>query len=132
MSLLQNPFLEVPLKKAIAFYNHEVVPKLTKKNKAIAITAAIAISFVILVREKLMKPPKKLRHIPYISFWSLVKSTLNGESVWDRSYRLLLPKVKSVGGSGIYSVSALSIDIVKKYKLIFNFIYRNLLEMAGL
>ncbi|KAI7893584.1 cytochrome P450 [Mucor mucedo] len=93
MSLLQNSFLEVPLKNALALYNKEVIPRLTKKNKIISISVAVALSLIYLIREKVLKPPKHLRHIPYISYLDSVKAILTRESAWDRSYRVFLPEI---------------------------------------
>jgi hypothetical protein len=107
MPFLQNTFLESPLKHAIALYNHEIIPRLSRRNKAIAITAAITMSFVLIVREKILKPPKKLRHIPYISLFTLIGSLLKGESIWNRSYRVYFPIINSKKGSGLYTVRKL-------------------------
>lgn len=104
MSLIQNSFLEVPLQNAINLYNNEVVPRLTKRNKVIGITAAVAISLVYLIREKILKPPKKIRHIPYLGFTTLVKSILANESISDRTYKLNLPQLHKPGNKGLYSV----------------------------
>lgn len=42
--LLQNSFLEAPLNDALSLYQNEIVPRLTKKNKAIAIGVAVTLS----------------------------------------------------------------------------------------
>ncbi|KAG2213089.1 hypothetical protein INT47_011238 [Mucor saturninus] len=93
MSLLQNSFLEVPLKNALVLYTNEVVPRLTKKNKIISISVSVALSLIYLISEKVLKPPKNLRHIPYISYFDSIKSVLRKESASDRSDRVFLPEI---------------------------------------
>lgn len=104
MNTIQNSFLEVPLQNALALYNQEVLPRLTKKNKIIGISAAVAISLVYFIKEKVMKPPKNLRHIPYINFISLVKSIFRGDSINTRTYDLYLPELDKPGSRGLYTV----------------------------
>ncbi|CAO3639437.1 unnamed protein product [Mucor hiemalis] len=103
MSLIQNFFLEAPLQNAVNLYNNEVLPRLTKRNKVIGISAAVAISLVFLIRENVLKPPKKIRHIPYLSFIKVVKSMFANESISDRTYKLNLPKLHSPENKGLYS-----------------------------
>ena len=105
MSLLQKKIMETPLKNVFDLYNKEVVPRLTKKNKVIGISAAVIISLVYLIREKVVKPPKKLRHIPYISFFNQVSALFKGESLWSRTYRMYLPKTYSPENKGLYMVN---------------------------
>jgi hypothetical protein len=104
MSLLQNSSLEVPLQNAIELYNKEIVPRLTKKNKVIAISAAVALSLVYMIKERVLKPPRKLRHIPYISYWDTIQSIFRGDSVWDRAYNVYLPLVDSADNKGVFTV----------------------------
>ncbi|GAA5801589.1 hypothetical protein HPULCUR_007037 [Helicostylum pulchrum] len=101
MSLIQSGFLQVPLKNAIEIYNNEVIPRLTKKNKAIGISFAIFMSFVLLMRDRVFKPPRNLRHIPYFGYYSLIKSIASGESLYDRGMRVHVPLVNS-SHDGLY------------------------------
>lgn len=112
MSLIQNSFLETPLQNAIELYNKEIVPRLTKKNKSIAISVAVALSIVYFIKERVMKPPRKLRHIPYISYLDTVRAMFNHESVWNRAYRVYLPIVDSAGNKGIFTVCLLHFLII--------------------
>lgn len=103
MSLLQNEFLKVPLENAIKVFNTEIVPRLTKKNKSIAISVAVALSLVYFIRD-LVKPPKKFRHIPYVSHLGAIWSSLVYESVWDRAYRVHLPELNKKEHNGLFMV----------------------------
>lgn len=93
MSMLQNSFLEAPLKNSLVLYNKEVVPRMTQKNKLISISVAVALSLIYLVQDKVLKPPRNLRHIPYISYWDFIRSAFSNESPWDRAYRVDMPEV---------------------------------------
>lgn len=103
MSLIQSGFLQVPLKNTIEIYNNVVVPRLTKKNKVIGITAAIFMSLVLIIRDRVFKPPRNLRHIPYFGYYGLIKSIASGESLYDRSMRVHVPLVNS-SRDGLYVV----------------------------
>lgn len=58
MSLLQKSFLKVPLQDAVMLYNNEIVPRLTKKNKVIAISVAIVMYLVYLVTDRILTTKK--------------------------------------------------------------------------
>nr|BDB32877.1 cytochrome P450 monooxygenase [Thamnidium elegans] len=98
---LQSGFLQVPLKNAIEIYINEVIPRLTKKNKVIGISVAIFMSLILLIRDRVFKPPRNLRHIPYFGYYSLIKSIASGESLYDRSMRVHVPLVNS-SRDGLY------------------------------
>jgi hypothetical protein len=103
MSLIQNTFLQVPFQQLTEVYYEQVVPRLTKKNKVIAITAAI----FLLVSSKLnalLRPPRKLRHIPYQGFFSYFVSLITDDSILERSQRYALPTVNSEENNGMYLV----------------------------
>ncbi|KAG2195573.1 hypothetical protein INT47_001320 [Mucor saturninus] len=50
----------------------------------------------------MMKPPKNLRHIPYIGYFSIFRTVITGESFWDRTYRVIVPFVDTLKTNGIY------------------------------
>lgn len=104
ISLTENTFLQAPLQNAIQLYNQEIVPRLTKKNKVIAISAAVALSLVYFIQDRIMKPPRKLRHIPYLSYFDTLKSMWRNESIWDRSHRVHLPEIEAEGSKGLFMV----------------------------
>ena len=99
-----NTFLQEPLQKAIEIYQQDVVPRLTKKNKTIAISTAVAISLIYFIRDKYFKPPKNIRHISYQGYFDVIKSIIIKESYWDRAYRLSLPTIDSETNNGLYVV----------------------------
>lgn len=105
MSLLENSFLKLPLQNATQLYNDEVVPRLTKKNKVIAISAAVALSIIYFIRDRVTKPPRKLRHIPYLSYFGVLKSMYSKESVRDRSARVHIPEINSENSNGLFLVN---------------------------
>ncbi|KAI9345051.1 cytochrome P450 [Pilaira anomala] len=102
MLLSENTFLQAPLQGAIQLYNKEIIPKLTKKNKVIAISAAVVLSLVYFIQDRILKPPRKLRHIPYTSFIGKLKSIWTGESRWDHGYRAHLPLIAKGKGKGLF------------------------------
>jgi hypothetical protein len=105
MSFLQNSYLQEQIQRVITIYNNQIVHGLTKKNKVIAISTAVCISIAYLIRDIILKPPRQLRHIPYIGYFSVFKSLIKGESFWDRVYRVKLPKLGSPDNKGIYLVN---------------------------
>lgn len=105
MSLLENSFLKLPLQNAIQLYSDEVVPRLTKRNKVIAISVAVALSFIYFIRDRVTKPPRKLRHIPYLSYFGVLKSMYSKESVRDRSARVHIPEINSENSNGLFLVN---------------------------
>ncbi|KAI8054841.1 cytochrome P450 [Thamnidium elegans] len=102
MSLLENSFLKLPLQNAIQLYGDEVVPRLTKRNKVIAIGTAVALSIIYFLRDRVTKPPRKLRHIPYLSYFGVLKSMYYKESVRDRSARVHIPEINSENSNGLF------------------------------
>lgn len=102
--ILQSPYIQEQLDLATTLYNDYIVPRLTKKNKKIAISTAVALSLIYFIRDRVLKPPKRLRHIPYITHASVIKSLIIGETHWDRANRVRLPIVDAPGTSGLYLV----------------------------
>ena len=116
MSLLieSNILLQGPLQKAIKLYHKDIVPLLTKKNKTIAISTAVAIYLIYFIRDRYFKPPKNIRHIPYQDYFDFVKSLIIKESHWDRAYKVLLPVIDSETNPGLFVVY---IFIMKRKRL---------------
>ncbi|KAI8982296.1 cytochrome P450 [Mycotypha africana] len=73
----------------------------TKKQKAIGIVAAILVSCYI-IRDRILKPPKSLRHLRYEGFFQVLKSIFNNESYWDRAHRSILPIINKEDENGLY------------------------------
>ncbi|KAI9345055.1 cytochrome P450 [Pilaira anomala] len=106
MSLLENTFLHTPLQHVLKVYSQQVAPKLTKDNKFIAIGTAIALSLVYLIQDRILKPRRNLRHIPYLSYLGTLRSMLRDESIWDRSHRLHLPLIETENSKGLFLESS--------------------------
>lgn len=103
MTSLQKSFMEVPLKNLTEIYNNEVIPRLTKKNKVIAISAAIVLMVTYKLND-LLRPPRKLRHIPHQGYFSFLMSLFRKETVLERSQRYALPQIDSAESNGLYLV----------------------------
>lgn len=103
MSLINSILSQEKLNFAVTLYN-QYVPKLTHRNKVIAISTAVVLYAIMQFREKVLKPPRNLRHVPHVSTLVILKSLLMGESYWDRSYRKLIPLVDAPENNGIYLV----------------------------
>ncbi|KAL9541602.1 hypothetical protein MBANPS3_009026 [Mucor bainieri] len=97
-----NSFFLSPLQRAIKIYGQQVVPRLTPKNKTIGIAAAVAMTLIYLIRDKLLKPPRNLRHIPYQGYYDFIKSIYKNETYWDRAHRWTLPFIDSASSNGLY------------------------------
>jgi hypothetical protein len=82
-----------------AFYSGHILPYLASRTKATYIATAVAV-FVSYKLYKLVHVPKKLQHIPAVSFWAFMRSTLSGTSVDDRM-SLIYP-VLAKSPSGLY------------------------------
>lgn len=107
----------------LRLYNLYISPYLSKRNKIIGISTAITMSLCYIIRDRVLKPPRQLRHIPYHSHFQVLRAILTGESYWDRSYRLTIPEIDSKESNGIYVVI---------YKNPMMFIYVNINKMNDL
>lgn len=103
MSPLENSFLKVPLQTIVQLYSNEIAPRIPKNNKLVSISAAVILSLVYLIIDK-AKPPRKLRHLPYISLFCILKSTYYKESVRDRCHRVHIPIIESENSNGLFLV----------------------------
>nr|BDB32844.1 cytochrome P450 monooxygenase [Thamnidium elegans] len=88
-------FLKTPLETMIQLYTTEVIPHLTKRNKTIGITTAIVLSSIYFIRDTVFKPPRNLRHLPYFGYFSVIRSLMKGESMFDRGYSAHIPLVNA-------------------------------------
>lgn len=79
--------------------------RITKRHKWISISAAIALSVSLIIRETFLKPPKKIRHIPYQSYFDSLWASLREETYYKVSSRIMLPFINSNNGyNGVFSV----------------------------
>lgn len=97
--------LQIAFRNIFDLYIKKAVPRLMQGNKSITISTAVVLFIMYLFKEKMMKPPKNLRHIPYIGYFSIFRTVITGESFWDRTYRVIVPFVDTLKTNGIYLVS---------------------------
>lgn len=79
---------------------------MTKRNQVISVSVTVAMSLVYFVSDRLFKRPRKLRHIPYISYFSIIKSLITKESYWTRADRVHLPLINK--GTGLFLVCVIA------------------------
>ena len=85
------------------FFKDYIVPVL-KQNKRSITTASAAIYILYIIYQKINKPPKKLRHIPYVPGFDTLKSFYNKESLDDVTDKTSIPLVLKTE-HGLYQVS---------------------------
>lgn len=95
--------LDDSVQKVVAFFNNEVSPRLNKKNKVISVSVAVALTLVYIIRDRVFKPPRNIRHIPYFGYFSVIKSLYKGDSLFDRGYKVIIPMLNK-SNLGLYAV----------------------------
>ncbi|CAO3644051.1 unnamed protein product [Mucor hiemalis] len=88
--------------RAVASFTSKLNLILDTKSKRVGITVAIVMTLIHIIRDRVFKPPKNLRHIPYFGYYSVFKSLYKGESLFDRGYRVNLPLLNSGNSIGVY------------------------------
>jgi type IV secretory pathway TraG/TraD family ATPase VirD4 len=107
-----------------AFYSQHILPYLARRSKATYIAAAIA-AFVSYQVYRLVHIPRKLQHIPAVSFWAYMRSALSGAatdgrldliySVLDKSPNgLYLKPTRGGWGVGVVGPQALRTVFLRK------------------
>lgn len=96
--------LQFAFNNVFSLFMKKAVPRLIKRNKLVAISTAFVLFIIYLFKEKVMKPPKNLRHIPHIGYFSIFRTVITGESFWDRTYRVIIPFVDTLKTNGLYLV----------------------------
>lgn len=91
--------MSVVVNSVLDFYQKVILPKATRRNKALSLSLVISLYLVYYVREHILKPPKHLRHIPYIGYFDLIKSVLNKKSFADMEYQFTLPSINAEGST---------------------------------
>ncbi|CAO3626971.1 unnamed protein product [Cunninghamella blakesleeana] len=64
------------------------------RNTKITIGVAVALVLLYSAYDKIAKPPRKLRKLPYVNFFSYFKMLLKGESFGTISRKLTIPLLK--------------------------------------
>ena len=75
------------------------------QNRKYLIGTAIALIFAYLVQDRFLKPPRKLRHIPYVGWIPVLLSSIRRESAYVYGQKNIHPKLKSKEIKDIYVVS---------------------------
>jgi hypothetical protein len=95
MSILQKDFLNIPFLKQSIVIN----------KKVLSITAASSfILFLVYGIDKLVRPPKNLRHIPYQNFFQFCTALLKNESIMERSRYYSQKYLDIKDSTGLYVV----------------------------
>lgn len=81
-----------------------VSPQLRKKAKVISVTAAVILTLLYATFQKVNKPPKALRHLPYVSRFSFLKYIFRNALYETYSKQLVMPLLKKES-NGIYMVA---------------------------
>jgi hypothetical protein len=102
MSLVIPSYFEGPIGTITKIYTDIIM--LAKKNKTLSISAAILLLFAYRLNKK-MTPPKALRPIPYLSYFTYVDSTIRNYSPIEKAKRYSLPLLNSKAGNGLYMVN---------------------------
>ncbi|CAO3618725.1 unnamed protein product [Cunninghamella echinulata] len=73
----------------------EWLKKKADKNTTVTIGAAVALVVLYSIYDKVAKPPRKLRHLPYVNFFSYYKMLMRGDSFSTISKQLSIPLLNS-------------------------------------
>lgn len=83
-----------PVNDILIKVQEEWLKRKSDKSTKITIGAAVALVLFYSVYDKVAKPPRKLRHIPYVNFFSYFKMMLKGEPFGVISRKLTIPLLK--------------------------------------
>ncbi|KAI8366859.1 cytochrome P450 [Blakeslea trispora] len=102
MDQLSSVKNNLPVQRLMELYNTYVLPRLTKRNKTIGISTAVAFSVMYFIYERIIKPPKHLRQFPYVTYYQSIKTALMKESARAFDRRVVAPKLKDEWKEGVY------------------------------
>jgi hypothetical protein len=80
-----------------------ISPQLRKKAGIISISTAVIMTVLYSVFQKLNRPPKELRHLPYVGYFSFLKNVFKDELYETYSNQLIMPLLKKES-NGVYAV----------------------------
>ncbi|KAI8335985.1 cytochrome P450 [Choanephora cucurbitarum] len=72
------------------------------QNRKCLIGTAIALIFAYLVQDRFLKPPRKIRHIPFVGWIPVLLSSIRRESAYVYGQKNIHPKLKSKEIKDIY------------------------------
>lgn len=99
MLLKPGSVVETSLQTVLDFYQKFIVPNATRRNKTLSLSLAVSLYLIYYVREHVLKPPKNLRHIPYVGYFDLIKSVFNKQSFADMEYKFTIPLINAEGSN---------------------------------
>lgn len=103
-TIISKDLLTFQMQKLINFFNNEVASRLTKKNKIIGISVAATMTLIYIIQDWALKPPRNLRHMPYVGYYSVIKSLSFNESFFERAHRVNLPLLNNNNKLAVYTV----------------------------
>lgn len=112
-SLLSSvtPIVNTSFERVTELYQTHVLPRLnSRQGRVTAISTAVAVTVVYLAYDKLTKPPRKLRHIPQVSFYNFVEAVTKRIPFLIYTKKNVIPLLEE-NESGVYLVC------VKKKKI---------------
>ncbi|KAI9473441.1 MAG: cytochrome P450 [Benjaminiella poitrasii] len=71
-------------------------------RKGFTFKTAVTLAFLYIIHDRIFKPPRRLRHIPYLSYFDIWKLLFKKEKFCDYSHRVTLPLINSEQSNGIY------------------------------
>ncbi|KAI8381241.1 cytochrome P450 [Radiomyces spectabilis] len=83
---------------ALVDYYTTYILSYSKQTRLITLGCVTACVLLCRVIYNINRPPPQLRHLPYISYFDLIKSILMGESVFELRQRKVLPIIDKANG----------------------------------
>lgn len=72
-----TPIVNTSLERVTELYEKHILPRLnTKEGRVTAISSAVAVTVLYLAYDRLIKPPRALRHIPRVSYYKFVEAAV--------------------------------------------------------
>ncbi|KAG0181653.1 cytochrome P450-dit2 [Apophysomyces sp. BC1021] len=79
-----------------------IITRYLAGHRRVSISSAVALTVLYLIYDKINKPPRSLRHIPYVGYINTITSALRGRSSADISSDYSIPLIKSEAHNGVY------------------------------
>jgi hypothetical protein len=83
-----------------SLYANRIVPFVQRRSPLTLIASAVA-AFISYQLYSMSRIPKKLRHIPAVSYWTYMRSALSSDSIDVRAQKIILPLLAR-SPNGIY------------------------------
>jgi hypothetical protein len=103
--MVQYSFLFAFIKSARSVFTFKTRAEISRKNNVIFFSFALFMMLIYNIH-KVITPPKNLRHLPYVTYYNMIKSLLKGESFTDIAKHTTIPMINSSDSKGLYLVSS--------------------------